>query len=132
MDSGLSGKTALVTGGGTGIGRAIALALAAEEVDVAIASRKPRPETIQELEAHGVKALRLCHDLSQETEVLDMVQRTLAVRIPTLSMEEHRQASDSYRRILENLSHIDRESLSTMARLISICSKPTSRRKCSR
>jgi 3-oxoacyl-[acyl-carrier protein] reductase len=49
MDLGLKGKTALVTGGGRGIGRAIALALAAEGVDVAIASRNAEPETAAEI-----------------------------------------------------------------------------------
>ena len=53
MDLGMKGKTALVTGGGRGIGRAIALALAAEGVHVAIASRDPEPETICEIEALG-------------------------------------------------------------------------------
>ena len=36
----LSGRTAFVTGGGRGIGRAIALGLAEAGADVAIASRK--------------------------------------------------------------------------------------------
>jgi len=40
MDLQLSGRTALVTGASTGIGRGIALALAAEGVQVAIAARR--------------------------------------------------------------------------------------------
>ena len=35
----LKGKTALVTGGGRGLGKAVALALAAEGVNVAITGR---------------------------------------------------------------------------------------------
>ena len=77
MDTGLNGKTALVTGGGTGIGRAIALALAAEGVHVAIASRNPRLDAISEIEAYGVKALRICRDLSEESQVIKMVKTTL-------------------------------------------------------
>lgn len=44
MDLQMNGKTALVTGGSAGIGKAIALALAREGVDVAICAR--RKETL--------------------------------------------------------------------------------------
>lgn len=77
MDSELQGKTALVTGGGSGIGRAIALALAAEGVDVAVASRDPDPKTVQEIEALGVRALRVVADVSDEPQVVNMIQQTL-------------------------------------------------------
>jgi NAD(P)-dependent dehydrogenase (short-subunit alcohol dehydrogenase family) len=40
MDTGLAGKSALITGGSRGIGRAIAFALAAEGANVLITSRK--------------------------------------------------------------------------------------------
>lgn len=43
MDLRLSGKTALVTGGSEGIGKAIARALAGEGVDVAICARRREP-----------------------------------------------------------------------------------------
>ena len=74
LDLGLKGKKALVTGGGTGIGRAIALALAREGVDVAIASRNPDPKTVQEIASQGVKGLRLVVDVSNEDQVRKMVK----------------------------------------------------------
>jgi len=40
MDLGIRGKTALITGGSSGIGEAVALALAAEGVRVAVAARR--------------------------------------------------------------------------------------------
>jgi len=43
MDLGLTGKTALVTGGSVGIGKAIARGLAREGVDVAICARRKEP-----------------------------------------------------------------------------------------
>lgn len=77
MDSGLQGKKALVTGGGSGIGKAIALALAGEGVDVAIVSRDPNPETVRKIEDMGVSSLRLCKDLREESQVISMVQETI-------------------------------------------------------
>jgi 3-oxoacyl-[acyl-carrier protein] reductase len=78
LDLELQGQKALITGGGTGIGRAIAVALAQEGVDVAIASRNPDPKVIQEIESHGVKGLRLVADVSQEDQVVKMVQDAIS------------------------------------------------------
>ena len=77
MESGLKGKRALITGGATGIGRGIALSLAAEGVDIAIASRNPSAETIEAIETHGVRALRLVADVGHEDQVVRMVQETI-------------------------------------------------------
>lgn len=77
MDLGLSNKTALVTGGGRGIGRAIALALAREGAHVAIASRNPEMETLREIELFGVKTLMLRVDVSDEQQVIGMVRQTI-------------------------------------------------------
>ena len=73
LDSGLAGRRALITGGSSGIGRAIALALAAEGVDVAIADLRPRPEVIAEIAALGVRAQSILADVSKEEDVIRMV-----------------------------------------------------------
>ncbi len=60
----LIGKTAWVTGGGRGIGRAIALALAADGANVAISSRTTSElqEVVAEIEAAGANGLALQSD----------------------------------------------------------------------
>jgi citronellol/citronellal dehydrogenase len=71
----LAGKTALVTGGGTGIGRAIALQLAACGADVAIAGRRAEPiEAVRaELEERGVRAAAVATDIREPDQVEAMV-----------------------------------------------------------
>jgi NAD(P)-dependent dehydrogenase (short-subunit alcohol dehydrogenase family) len=78
MDTALRGKTALITGGSSGIGHGIALALAEEGVDLAIASRNPDPAAIAACQAKGVRCLAITADVSREADVVAMVAQTLA------------------------------------------------------
>lgn len=78
MDTGLKGKTALITGGSSGIGKGIALALAEEGVHLAIASRNPDPTAVEEIQAKGGKCVRIAADVSQEAQVVSMVEQAIA------------------------------------------------------
>ena len=69
-----TGKTALVTGGSRGIGKAIALMLAKNGADVAVAARskKELQETAAEIEKMGRKSLPIVVDLSSEKSIKRM------------------------------------------------------------
>jgi 2-deoxy-D-gluconate 3-dehydrogenase len=72
----LAGRQALVTGGATGIGKAVALGLASAGADVAITYRSHKPEeTLAEIETHGVKAAAVQADFAHldETGANDVV-----------------------------------------------------------
>ena len=71
MDLGLTGKTALVLGASSGLGRAIALGLAREGANVAIAARNEAAlaALAGEIEAFGVRALPVRWDLADLTVI---------------------------------------------------------------
>lgn len=73
----LAGRTALVTGGGTGIGRGIALELARAGANVAVLGRRPEPleDTACEIRALGRCALALPADVRDWEAVQVAVRR---------------------------------------------------------
>jgi NAD(P)-dependent dehydrogenase (short-subunit alcohol dehydrogenase family) len=74
----LAGKVALVTGGGTGIGRAIALAFAREGAKVAVAGRRKEKlqETVREVEKQGGDGLAIACDVSDAKDAERAVRDT--------------------------------------------------------
>jgi len=72
----LTGRVAVVTGGGTGIGRAVALGLAQAGADVVPTSR--RRDVVEraaaEIEALGRRSLRVTSDVANEASLVDVLR----------------------------------------------------------
>jgi 3-oxoacyl-[acyl-carrier protein] reductase len=76
----LDGKTALVTGGGRGIGRGIALEFAREGADVAVNYRRDQAAadaTVRDIEALGRRAVAVQADVSDWAQVERMVAQAV-------------------------------------------------------
>lgn len=76
----LRGKVALITGGDSGIGRAVAIAFAKEGADVAISyldEQGDAEKTKEMVEAAGGRCLLLPGDIGEEAVCQALVQRTL-------------------------------------------------------
>ena len=73
----LKGKTALVTGGGRGLGKAVALALAAEGVNVAITGRNENnlKSVAAEIESKGVKSSYSVFDVTDKKQVFSSLEK---------------------------------------------------------
>lgn len=80
MNVTLEGKTAVVTGGGSGIGRAISLRLAADGARVAVWGRTATSteETVAMIASQGGKAVACVGDATREDNIAASLARTLA------------------------------------------------------
>jgi NAD(P)-dependent dehydrogenase (short-subunit alcohol dehydrogenase family) len=76
----LEGKVALVTGGGSGIGRATAVAMAREGARVAVSdvAQEGIEATVALINASGGQSIAIKGDVTEETDVANMVARTVS------------------------------------------------------
>jgi NAD(P)-dependent dehydrogenase (short-subunit alcohol dehydrogenase family) len=77
----LEGKVAIVTGGDSGIGRAVCLAFAREGADVTVSyldEHADAEETVRVVEESGRRALAIPGDIGDETHCRRIVERTVA------------------------------------------------------
>src|ERR1041385_4015145 len=75
----LEGKTAIITGGGTGIGKSMAVEFARAGADVAVASRKLEhlEPVVKDIEKLGKRAFAMAVDVRQEDQVQALVERAV-------------------------------------------------------
>ena len=76
----MEGRVAVITGGGTGIGRASALVLAERGADIVLAGRRVEPlkSTVSEIEALGRRAIAVPTDVTDAEQCQALVDATLA------------------------------------------------------
>ena len=77
----LSGRTALVTGGSSGLGEAMALALGQAGARVLLLARRVEQleAAAERLRAHGVRVDALAYDLALPASVQDAAREALAI-----------------------------------------------------
>ena len=99
MDMGLRGKSALISGGSKGIGRAISIALAAEGAHVTVASRgrEAIDETVDLIRAAGGKATGVAADMTEEAGVAAAVTEATRAFSPPLIAVSNVDAPDARR-----------------------------------
>ncbi|MGD0658263.1 MAG: SDR family NAD(P)-dependent oxidoreductase, partial [Syntrophorhabdales bacterium] len=75
----LKDRVAIVTGGGSGIGKAIATAFVREKAKVVLAARSVAnmEKTVGELKGMGGDVIAVPTDITQERQVVEMVQKVI-------------------------------------------------------
>jgi 3-oxoacyl-[acyl-carrier protein] reductase len=99
----LAGSTALVTGGGRGVGKGIALALAREGCRVAVnylPSADSADETVAELTALGVEAFAVGGDVRVPAQVHDMME-TVVGRVGRLNIMVNNAGIQTWKALLD-------------------------------
>jgi NAD(P)-dependent dehydrogenase (short-subunit alcohol dehydrogenase family) len=77
----LQGQVAVISGGDSGIGRAVAVAFAKEGADVAIVylnEHRDAQETVRLVESHGRRAIRIAGDVGREAFCRKAIRRAVA------------------------------------------------------
>jgi NAD(P)-dependent dehydrogenase (short-subunit alcohol dehydrogenase family) len=110
----LSGKCALITGAGSGVGRASALRFAQEGANVVCADidEGAAKQTARQADADGTCAIAVAADVSQETEViaalgaavdqfgrLDIVFNNVGIPTPRLGMKFEDHTADDFAKL---------------------------------
>lgn len=75
----LNGKVAIITGGGTGIGRSIAEEFAKVGADVVVVGRRlaPLEDVAKEIKSFGTRTLAISADVTKKADVDNVVKKTL-------------------------------------------------------
>ncbi|MEP6913449.1 MAG: SDR family oxidoreductase, partial [bacterium] len=103
----LKGKVALITGGDSGIGRAVAVLFAREGADVAItylpAEKSDLSETMQAIEAEGRSAYSIAGDLREQSFSRRAVKQTIS-RLGQLDLLVNNAAYQQHQEKIEDIS----------------------------
>lgn len=120
----LKGKTAIVTGAGKGIGKAIALALAGQGTEVAVVARtfKDVQEVQRQIEMLGRKSLAIQADVGEEEGVKRLVRET-AKTFGKVDILVNNAGVGYFARVMELAVQDFDEMFSTNVRGVFLCTK---------